>query len=135
MAPLWTPLPLLFSSYCQPRKEDYTKITCCQVTQTESPVGKILLGKFFKSDQEGEDQATDNGDPLSALKRKRTKESQVDQQSENPIQNEMPCFISPGNLVDCLEDAKVSRICQDNNENYEKREENGEPLHKKIETP
>ena len=47
----------------------------------------------------------------------------------------MPCFISQGNLIDSLENAKLSQISQDNNENNEQCKENGEPLHQKRETP
>jgi hypothetical protein len=41
----------------------------------------------------------------------------------------MPRFVSQWNLIDGLEDAKISGICQDNNEDNKQREENGEPLH------
>jgi len=98
---------LIFYSQCQPRKENQAKITGCQVTQAEGAVGEISLGKFFKSDQEGEDQAADNGHPLSALRGKRTEKCQIDEQDKNPVQDEMPCFVPQRNLIENLEDAKL----------------------------
>jgi len=125
----------VFSSDCHPRKENHTKITCRQIAQVECAARKISLREFFESNQEGEDQAADNGDPLSALNRDRTEESQVDEQRQNPVQDEMSGFVSQGNFIDSLEDAKFSQISQDNNENNEQCKENGKPLHKKERRP
>ena len=123
-------LPLLCLQ-CQPGKENHTEVTGCQVAQAERAAGKISLGKFLESDQEGKDQANDNGDPRSALKRDRTEESQVDEQSQNSVKDEMSCFVSKWNPIDSLKNAELAKISQNNNENNKEREEDGKPLHKK----
>jgi hypothetical protein len=118
-----------FSSQRQPRKENHAEVARCQITQAEGAAGKISLRKFLEADQEGKGQVTDNGHPDSALKRNRTEERQVDEQSQNPIEDEVPGFIPQGNLIDHLENAELTQIGQDNNENNEDRKENCEPLH------
>jgi len=47
----------VFSSDCQPGKENHAEVARGQITQTEGAAGKILLGEFFESDQEGREQA------------------------------------------------------------------------------
>jgi hypothetical protein len=119
----------------QPRKENHAEVAGCQVAQAERAAGKISLRKFLESDQEGKDQATDNGDPRSALKRDRTEESQVDEQSQNSVKDEMSCFVSKWNPIDSLKNAELAKISQNNNENDKEREEDGKPLHKKERRP
>lgn len=87
------------------------------------------MRKFLKADQEGQDQAAGHGDARSALKRDRAEERQVDEEDQNPVEDEMSCLIAKRNPIDRLENTELAYIGQDNNENDEKREEYGEPLH------
>jgi len=122
-------------SQCQPWKEKQAQVARRQIAQVERAAGKIALRKFLEADQEGKDQAAGHCDARSALKRARAEERQVDEEGQNPIEDEMSCLISKRNLIERLENAKLTQIGQDNNQNNEKREKNREPLHKKRETP
>jgi len=129
------PCITLLCSQCQPGKENHAQVAGCQIAQAERAAGKISLRKFLESDQEGKDQVTDNGHARSALKWDRTEESQVDEQSQDPVEDEMSSFVSQWNSIDHLKNAELAQIGQNNNENDKEREKNGEPLHKKERRP
>src|ERR1051325_5302753 len=96
---------------------------------------KAPLREFFQTNQEGQDQATDKSGPRSASVVNRTKQGQVNQQGQNPIQNKVAYFISIGDLIDNGEHPQPACICQNDNENKEESEKDRQPLHgKKIET-
>ena len=125
----------LLNSQRQPRKENHSQVTGRQIAQAEGAAGEVLLRKFFQPDQESEDQATDDDNPLVVLGRDGLKQGQVNQQGQNAIKGEMADFVPQRNPVDKLEDTKIPGIRQDNDEDDKQPKENSEPFHKKIETP
>jgi len=105
---------LTHHSHSQPGKEDHAEITRRKIRQAKRAVRKITLGKFFDSDQYDQYQATDHRDPYSILSRNRAEESQVDEQSQDPIQDEVTYFVSIRDAVDDAQYPQIACICQDN---------------------
>src|SRR6185503_20972287 len=60
---------------------------------------------------------------------KRAEESQVDQQGQDPIQDEMSHFITVWDLIDKLQKAKLALICQNNDKNNKESKKKCDPLH------
>jgi len=120
-----------FDAQYQPGKENHAQIARSQIAEAEGAAGKITLRELFKPNQERKDQVADNSQARWALKWDRVEESQVDEQGQDPVKDEMSGFVSKGNLVDRLKNSKLAQVGQDNDENNKKREENREPLHKK----
>ena len=92
----------------QPRKKDQTKITSTEIDEVKGAVGKTTLRQLFDSDQEGKCQAAEHGNPVPTPGGIHSKESQVDEKSQDPIQNEMSEFIRKGNVVN---DGENPEIC------------------------
>jgi len=106
------PVLRLMYSQRQQGKKDHSQVTCEQILKTNSAAGKKLLGQFLDADQESQHKAAYNSHSSRALEWKRTKESQVDQQGQDPVEDEMPHFISIWNLINRLENSQLSIICK-----------------------
>ena len=115
-----------------PRKENQTKITGAEIHEVKGAVGKTTLGQLFEADQEGKSQAADQGNPIPTPRGNQRKESQVDEKDQDSIQNEMTEFIRKGDSVDDGKNSKITCVGKKNDQKNKKREEQGEPLHKKA---
>lgn len=114
------PCMVLRSFNRQPRKENQTQITGAEIHEVKGAVGKVTLGELFDANQEGKRQAADQDEPVPTRRRIPSKESQVDEKNQNPIQNEMPEFICKGDAVDHGKNPKIPCIGKDNDQENKK---------------
>ena len=108
-------MPLIFCFNSHPRKTEQSQITKGQVDQIECTIGKVLLGEFLETNEQGKGQAASNGEQAPALLWTRAEESQIDQQGQNPIKDKMSHLIAKGKPIDKT-DVMVKDTCISQND-------------------